>query len=63
MNVWHYRRVHRDNDHPSFIVYVDDRYMGEVYLMQGGWAFYNADRRITSVATSRDNAVRIGLGL
>lgn len=61
MTFWHYRRINRDDNNTSYIVYVDDRYMGEVYLLDGGWAFYDADRRITSVGTSRDSAVRTGL--
>lgn len=58
---WRYRRVTRDDSPASYIVYIDNRYMGEVYSISGGWAFYDADRHITSVGTSRHAAVHTGL--
>lgn len=58
---WYYRKVTRDDSPASYIVYLDDRYMGEVYCVRGGWAFYNADRQLTAFATNRDSAVNLGL--
>jgi hypothetical protein len=59
---WTYRRVTRDDGDPvSYLVYLDDRYMGEVYVVRGGWAFYDRDRQLTSFATNRDSAVNLGL--
>jgi hypothetical protein len=61
MSFWYYTTSGAAQTSVERMVWIDDRLVGRVQPVLGGWIFYDADDTLTAVGVSRDETVHLGL--